>query len=53
MNLEWELDPDGKRTGRWRKRQFYALPGPEGLVHRDKRPPSFRTPCEWRNPLPR
>ena len=48
--IEWELDPVTKeRTGRWRRRQFYAAPGP-GLC--DERPPSQRTPCEWRNGEP-
>jgi hypothetical protein len=42
LTIEWELDPVTlERTGRWRRRQFYARP-------RDERLPSERTPCEWR-----
>ena len=45
MNIEYELDPvTMARTGRWRRRQFYAQPG----VERDRRPPSQRVACEWR-----
>ena len=45
--IEWEIDPATlKRTGRWRKRQFYAVPG----VMVDQRPLSQRTPCEFREP---
>lgn len=40
-------------TGRWRRRQLYALPGPAGLVGNDQRLPSERTPCEWRTGVPR
>lgn len=36
MNIEWELDAQMKRTGRWRPTQFrYQLPG-------DQRVPSNR-----------
>ena len=48
MNIEFELGTDGQRTGRWRRRQFYAQPG----TARDRRPLSERTPCEWREPKP-
>ena len=41
---EYELDASGNKTGRWRKRQFYAMPG----VLKDTRVPSQRTACEWR-----
>jgi hypothetical protein len=42
----------GKRTGRWRRRQFYAPPPPlQGQpTTEDRRPPSERKACEWRNP---
>jgi hypothetical protein len=39
--IEWELGPDMTRTGRWRRRQFYAQV-------RDTRIPSERKACEWR-----
>jgi hypothetical protein len=44
--VEWELDANMARTGRWRRRQFYAAIG-------DKRPPNERKPCEWREGVPR
>lgn len=44
-NLEWELDDDGNRTGRWRRRQYYGQRG-------DTRIPSQRTPAEWRTGKP-
>jgi hypothetical protein len=44
--IEWEIGPDGERTGRWRRRQFYATVN-------DRRPPSERKPCEWRTGKPR
>ena len=48
--IEWELDPvTMKRTGRWRRRQFYAAPG----MRLDKRPLSQRKACEWREGTPR
>ena len=51
MNIEHEIDPVTlQRTGRWRRRQFYAQPGPGGLAGRDKRLPSERVACEWRDP---
>jgi len=46
MNIEWELDEQGKRSGRWRRRQFYAQP-------RDRRIPSQRVEREWREGKPR
>jgi hypothetical protein len=39
--IEWELDERMQRTGRWRKRQYYANVG-------DTRVPSRRVPAEWR-----
>jgi hypothetical protein len=48
--IEWELDAEWIRTGRWRRRQFYALPGPAGLIGKDRRIPSDRAACEWRDP---
>lgn len=42
-NAEYELDENMQRTGRWRGRQFYAQV-------RDRRPPSQRVACEWRQP---
>ncbi len=45
-NVEWELDGEMRRTGRWRRRQFYALPG-------DTRAPSLRKEAEWREGVPR
>lgn len=44
-NVEWELDASGNRTGRWRRRQFYA-----NVV--DRRIPSERKACEWRTGTP-
>ena len=44
--VEWELGADGQRTGRWRRRQFYAAVG-------DTRRPEDRKPCEWREGEPR
>lgn len=41
-NVEYELDDNGKRTGRWRARQYYAQVG-------DQRVPSQRKLCEWRS----
>jgi hypothetical protein len=42
FGVEWELSPGGtKRTGRWRRRQYYARMG-------DITVPSKRVPCEWR-----
>lgn len=49
VNIEWELDEKKQRTGRWRRRQFYALPG----VKEDRRVPSDRKDCEWRTGVPR
>lgn len=43
--MEWELDSSGKRTGRWRRRQFY------GRLN-DQRVPSERVLCEWREAAP-
>lgn len=40
FGVEWELGPDGKRTGRWRRRQYVAGP-------KCKRVPSKRMRCEW------
>jgi len=45
LHLEWELDTRMVRTGRWRRRQFYAKPG----AIEDSRPLSERKPCEWRS----
>ena len=45
-NVEGELDEADARTGRWRRRQFYAQVG-------DARTPSDRVPCEWRTGAPR
>ena len=50
--IEWELGPDMRRTGRWRRRQFYAIPGPAGIKGNDERLPSERKVCEWRNTRP-
>jgi hypothetical protein len=44
--IEWELDPDMQRTGRWRRRQFYSFP-------KDRRLPSERKPADWRDGVPR
>lgn len=44
--IEWELDAEFRRTKRYRLRQFYALVG-------DRRPPSQRVACEWRQGEPR
>jgi hypothetical protein len=46
VNIEWELDEGMQRTGRWRRRQFYAQVG-------DRRVPSERKACEWRTSVPR
>lgn len=40
-NVEWELDANMARTGRWRKRQYW------GEVN-DKRTFSERKPVAWR-----
>jgi hypothetical protein len=45
VNVEWELDATGQRTGQWRRRQSYARVD-------DERVPSARTPCEWRTGVP-
>jgi len=46
-HIEWELDSERmSRTGRWRRRQFYA-------VVNDRRPPGERKACEWREGAPR
>ena len=42
--IEWELDANMQRTGRRRRRQFYALPG----KNVDRRPLSERKDCEFR-----
>ena len=48
--IEYELDPvTMKRTGRYRRRQFYAAPG----MRLDTRPLSQRKTCEWREGPPR
>ena len=48
-NIEYELDEAGNRTGRWRGRQYYAAPG----IHPDRRVPSERKACEFREPRKR
>ena len=49
-SLEWELDSSGNRTGRYRKRQFYARPMVNGVYPR--LPPSRLVACEFREPKP-
>lgn len=47
FSIEHELDPSTMvRTGRIRRRQFYAIPG----LLNDHRPLSQRTPVEFRMP---
>ena len=50
--LEWELDANMTRTGRWRRRQYYGLP-PDAHGNLDKRIPADRKACEWREGVPR
>lgn len=46
QNVEWELDGEMRRSGRYRLRQYYAKAG-------DRWVPSERQACEWREGKPR
>lgn len=46
MSVEWELGEEMRRTGRWRRRQYYGKIG-------DARTPAERVGCEWREGSPR
>lgn len=43
--IEYELDETGKRTGRWRRNQYYAQRQGSGWA---RLPPRDLKACEWR-----